>query len=142
VALVLPVAVAVLSGCGFIGASGVSHIKPNGFVLRGRVTVPAAGNGPTVAGTPCVSALSDVAAGVLVKVSDVDGHELGRGQLDGGVLVTTPGHSGASCDFPFQITAVPGGVKQYAVSVAARPAQVFDASELRENQQAVIVLTS
>jgi len=140
--LVLPLTVAALAGCGFIGASSVSHTKPNGFVLRGSVTVPAAGNGPEVAGTPCVSALSDVAAGVMVKVSDVDGHELGRGQLDGGVLVTPPGHAGASCDFPFQITAVPGGVKQYAVSVAGRPAAVFDADKLREKQQAVIALTS
>ncbi len=140
--LVLPVTVAALAGCGFIGASSVSHTKPNGFVLRGSVTVPAAGNGPQVAGTPCVSALSDIAAGVMIKVSDVDGHELGRGQLDGGVLVTTPGHSGAGCDFPFQIQAVPGGVSRYSVSVAGRPGQVFDANELRENEQAVIVLTS
>jgi hypothetical protein len=139
--LVPPVTAAVLAGCGFIGASSVSHIKPNGFVLRGQVTVPAAGNGPGVEGTPCVSALSDIAAGVIVKVSDVEGHELGRGQLAGGVLVTTPGHSGTSCDFPFQITAVPGGVKQYAVSVAGRPAKIFGANELHENQQAVIVLT-
>jgi hypothetical protein len=140
--LVLPVATAVLAGCGFISASSVSHTKPNGFVLSGHVAVPAAGNGPVVAGTPCVSALPDVAAGVMVKVSDVNGHELGRGQLDGGVLDTTPGRSGASCDFPFQIRAVPGGVSQYAVSVAARPAQTFDAGELRASEQAVIVLTS
>jgi hypothetical protein len=139
--IVLPVSV-LLAGCGFIGASSVSHTKPNGFVLRGSVTVPAAGNGPEVAGTPCVSALSDIAAGVIVKVSDVDGHELGRGQLDGGVLVTTPGRSGASCDFPFQIQAVPGGVSRYSVSVAGRPGQVYDADKLRANQEAVIVLTS
>jgi hypothetical protein len=140
--LALPLAGAVLAGCGFVGASGVSHTKPNGFVLRGRVTAPAAGVGPQVDGTSCTSTVPDLAAGVPVKVSDADGHELADGQLGAGVLVTVAGRSGASCDFPFQITAVPGGVSRYAVSVAGRPGQVFAATQLREDQQAVIVLTS
>jgi hypothetical protein len=140
--LALPLTAALLSGCGFVGASNVSHVKPNGFVLRGRVTVPAAGAGPTVDGASCASSIPDVAAGVTVKVSDVQGHELARGELGGGVTAAVPGGSGVSCDFPFQVRGVPGGVSQYAVSVAGRPAQTFAASALREDQQAVIVLTS
>lgn len=138
----LPLTAALLSGCGFVGASNVSHVKPNGFVLRGRVTVPAAGATPTVSGVSCASAVSDVAAGVPVVVADVQGHELARGELGGGVTVAVPGGSGVSCDFPFQIRAVPGGVSRYGVSVAGRPAQTFAAAGLREDQQAVIVLTS
>jgi hypothetical protein len=140
--LALPLAAVLLSGCGFVGASKVSDVKPNGFVLRGRVTVPAAGTAPTVDGESCASAIPDVAAGVTVKVSDVQGHELARGELGGGVTATVPGGSGVSCEFPFQVRGVPGGVSQYAVSVAGRPAQTFAASALREDQQAVIVLTS
>jgi hypothetical protein len=140
--LVLPLAGALLAGCGFVGASNVSHTKPSGFVLRGRVTVPAAGAGPAVDGASCVSALPDVAVGAPVKVSDGDGHELARGELAGGVAVTAAGRSGATCDFPFQIRAVPGGVARYAVSVAGRPARTFAAAGLREDQQAVIILTS
>lgn len=140
--LVLPLAGALLAGCGFVGASDVSHNKPSGFVLRGRVTVPAAGSGPIADGTACMSALPGVAAGSIVKVSDVDGHELARGELGGGVTATaTPGTS-AACDFPFQVRGVPGGVSQYAVSVAGRPAQTFAATALRQDQQAVLVLTS
>ena len=140
--LVLPLAGALLAGCGFVGASDVSHTKPSGFVLRGRVTVPAGGSGPIADGTACMSALPGVAAGSMVKVSDVDGHELARGELGGGVTSTvTPGTS-AACDFPFQVRGVPGGVSQYAVSVAGRPAQTFAATALRQDQQAVLVLTS
>ena len=140
--LALPLTAALLSGCGFVGASNVSHVKPNGFVLRGRVTVPAAGAAPSVAGVSCASAVPDVAAGALVVVSDAKGHELARGELGGGVTVTATGSSGVGCDFPFQVRAVPGGVDRYAVSVAGRPAQTFAAAALREDQQAVIVLTS
>jgi hypothetical protein len=140
--IVLPLAGALLAGCGFVGASSVSHSKPSGFVLRGRVTVPAAGAGPAVDGASCVSALPDVSVGAQVTVTDGDGHELARGELGGGVAATAPGTSGATCDFPFQIRAVPGGVSRYAVSVAGRPARTFAATALREDQQAVIVLTS
>ena len=141
--LVLPLAGALLAGCGFVGASDVSHNKPSGFVLRGRVTVPAAGSGPIADGTACMSALPGVAAGSIVKVSDVDGHELARGELGGGVTATTAaGSSAATCDFPFQVRAVPGGVSRYAVSVAGRPAQTFAAAALRQDQLAVLVLTS
>jgi hypothetical protein len=140
--LALPAAGLCLAGCGFIGASDVSHTKPDGFVLRGQVSVPAAGAAAAVAGTPCVSALPDVAAGVPVKVSDAQGRELATGELGGGVVVTATGRSGATCAFPFEIRAVPGGVSRYAVSLAGRPAQTFPATELREGQQAVIVLTS
>jgi hypothetical protein len=139
---VLSLAATLLAGCGFVGASGVSHTKPNGFVLRGRVSVPAAGSGPAVEGASCVSTLPDVAVGAPVTVSDADGHELGKGALGGGVTVAVPGKSGGSCDFPFQIAAVPGGVSGYAVSVAGRPARTFAATALREDQQAVITLTS
>ena len=140
--LALPLTAALLSGCGFVGASNVSHVKPNGFVLRGRVTVPAAGAAPSVDGVSCASAVPDVAAGAPIVVSDVQGHELARGELGGGVTVAVPGGAGVTCDFPFQVRAVPGGVSRYGVSVAGRPAQSFEASALREDQQAVIVLTS
>jgi hypothetical protein len=140
--LVLPLAGALLAGCGFIGASNVSHTKPSGFVLRGRVTVPAAQSGQVSDGTACVSALPGVAAGSPVVVSDVDGHQLARGELGGGVTATVPGSSAGSCDFPFQVRGVPGGVSRYGVSVAGRPAQSFAAAALRQDQLAVLVLTS
>ena len=133
---------ALLAGCGFVGASSVSHTKPSGFVLRGRATVPAAGSSPAADGTPCTSALPGVAAGSQVLVTDVDGHELARGELGGGLTATAPGGSAASCDFPFQIRAVPGGFSRYGVSVAGRPAQTFAATGLRQDQQAVLALTS
>ena len=132
--------VGALSGCGFVGASDVSHTKPSGFVLRGRVTVPVAGSGPEVDGATCTSAVSGVGVGVPVKVSDVDGHELADGELGDGVV--EGGGSGAACDFPFEIQAVPGGFRRYAISVAGRPAQTFGATPLRQDQQAVVVLTS
>jgi hypothetical protein len=141
--VVVPLAAALLAGCGFVGASNVSHTKPSGFVLRGRVTVPVAGSGPVADGTACTSALPGVAAGTTVLVSDPDGHALAHGELGGGVTTTaTPGSSAAGCDFPFQVRGVPGGVSRYAVSVAGRPPQTFDAAALREDQLAVLVLTS
>ncbi|MEN3309398.1 MAG: hypothetical protein V7603_5600 [Micromonosporaceae bacterium] len=141
--LLAALAALVPAGCGFVGASNVSHTKPNGFVLRGRVTVPLPGTDRRAAGAACAApvALPDIAGGAPVKVTDPAGHEIALGSLGAGIVArasAAPGGSGASCDFPFEIRAVPGGVASYGISVAGRPAQTFPARSLREDQAAVI----
>ncbi len=137
----MAVALALLpaTGCGFIHASGVSHNKPNGFVLRGHVTVPLPASTSQAAGTACSApgSASDIVAGAPVKVTDPNGRQLALGSLGAGVFATG---TGVSCDFPFEIRAVPGGVDSYAISVAGRPAQTFPAKALREDQAAVITI--
>jgi hypothetical protein len=134
-ALVVPV-----GGCGFIRASNVSHNKPSGFVLRGRVTVPLPGTDQRQAGAACAAPVSlpDIAGGAAVKVTDPDGHEIALGTLGAGIVARSS--RGASCDFPFEIRAVPGGVDSYAIAVAGRAPQTFPAKALREDQAAVITI--
>ena len=50
--------------------------------------------------------------------------------------------TGVSCDFPFQVPRVPGGVASYDISVSHRPPQRFDAKPLRENAEAIIAITA
>jgi hypothetical protein len=127
-----------LAGCGFIGASRVSHAKPDGFSLHGHVAVPVAANDARPDGAACASLVPGVVGGTRVAVSDPAGHELATGVLGDGVIARTG--TGASCDFPFQITAVPGGVDSYDVAVAGH-VQRFPAKELREGASAVLTVT-
>jgi hypothetical protein len=140
---VLGMLVALLTGgCGFVGASNVSHQKPGGFVLRGHVTVPLAATDGHAAGTTCTA--GGIAAGVPVKVTDPAGHTIALGALGPGIVArasAAPGASGVSCDYPFEIRAVPGGVDSYGISVGDRPPKVFPGTALRQNEVAIITVT-
>jgi len=127
-----------LGGCGFLGAAGVSHAKPDGFVLRGRVTVPVPASDTRPAGSACAAGIPDVVAGARVTVTGPDGKVLGTGQLGAGVIARTG--TAASCDFPFQLAAVPGGVDSYDIAVG-RHSQRFPAKPLRENASAILAVT-
>ncbi|OLB75966.1 MAG: hypothetical protein AUI14_19965 [Actinobacteria bacterium 13_2_20CM_2_71_6] len=129
-----------LAGCGFIGASGASHNKPDAFVLRGRVAVPVAAGDTRPDGAACASGLPDIVAGAPVRVTDPDGRPLGDGSLGDGVIAR--GGSGSSCDFPFRIPGVRGGVANYDVAVGTHPPQRFPAKDLRENAAAIIKITA
>jgi hypothetical protein len=139
-ALVAGLVAFALGGCGFLGASRVSHNKPSGFVLRGRVTVPVAAGDTRAAGAACAAPYPDVVANAPVKVTDPDGREIAAGYLGDGVIAR--GTSAVTCDFPFQIPAVPGGVASYGIAVGARPAVTFPARDLREDETAVLSYTS
>jgi hypothetical protein len=132
-AVVLAVTTA-LSGCGWVKAGGVSHIKPDGFVLRGYVSVARATNGP--AGTPCQTPSAGIAANDPVTVADPSGRVLATGVLGSGVLAMASG--AYRCNFPFQIPGVGGGHDSYAISPAGRPAVSFAATDLRQDKPAVI----
>jgi hypothetical protein len=105
------------------------------------VTVALSGTDQRQAGAACAApaAVPDIAGGALVKVSDPDGTEIAAGTLGAGIVARTS--RGATCDFPFEIRAVPGGVTTYGISVAGRPAQLFPAKSLREDQAAVITIS-
>ena len=139
-ALLLAAVLLAAGGCGFIGASNVSHTKPSGFVLRGRVTVPLPATDQRPAGAACAApaAVPDIAGGAPVKVTDPDGREIALGTLGAGIVARTS--TAGSCDFPFRIAGVPGGVASYDIAVADRPAQEFPAKDLRENAEAIIRL--
>jgi hypothetical protein len=136
--LVLAALVAGLSGCGFVHAAGVSHAKPDGFVLHGRVAVPVPATDSRPDGAACASSVPDIVGGTAVKVSGPAGQQLATGTLGDGVIARTGGS--ASCDFPFQIPAVPGGVTSYDISVGNH-AQRFPAKELREGAAAILTVT-
>jgi hypothetical protein len=125
-----------LGGCGFVHAGQAGKSKPNGFVLRGYASVAGAAAGS--AGTACVSppTVHDVAPSTPVQVTDPAGKALASGQLGAGVLAVDS--SVYRCNFPFEIRAVPGGEDQYVITVGARPAVTFPATELREDKPAVI----
>ena len=139
-ALVAVAATVGLAGCGWLGASGAPHTKPDAFLLRGHVTVPVAAGDPRPAGAACASTVSDIVAGAPVEVTDPTRRLLGTGSLGDGVIAHSA--TGVSCDFPFQVPRVPGGVASYDVSVSHRPPQRFDAKPLRENAEAIITVTA
>jgi hypothetical protein len=129
-----------VSGCGFVGASDVSHSKPDGFVLRGHVSTTAPAGDPRADGAACAAptSLPDIAAGAAVKVFD-PGHTLiGSGTLGPGVISTAGGTPW--CNFPFAVRSVPGGVATYSVAVGNQQPRDFPAAELREDKPAVITL--
>jgi hypothetical protein len=132
--LAVTTAVGALSGCGWVKAGNVSHIKPSGFVLRGYVSVARAPNGPT--GSPCQTPSAGITANDPVVVTDPADHVLATGVLGSGVLAADGG--GYRCNFPFQISGVAGGHGSYGISPAGRPAVIFAATELRQDKPAVI----
>jgi hypothetical protein len=81
----------------------------------------------------------DIVTGSPVRVTDPAGKVLGTGRLGDGVVAHSA--AGASCDFPFQIADVKGGVATYDVAVGNRPPQRFNAKDLRENAAAIITVT-
>jgi hypothetical protein len=129
------------AGCGFVGAHGVSDTKPNGFVLRGHVTTPVPAGDTRADGAACAAptSLHDVEAGAAVKVLGPDGTVIGLGTLGSGVIAHAD--STVTCDFPFEIRAVPGGVATYSITVAGQHPREFPAADLREDKPAVIPLS-
>jgi hypothetical protein len=125
-----------LAGCGFVGASGVSGTKPDAFLLRGRVTEPVPAGDPRPDGAVCAATSPDIVAGAPVRVTAPDGHLLATGALGDGVIARSG--TASTCDFPFQIAGVPGGVASYDIAVGTRAPKRFPAKELRENATAII----
>jgi hypothetical protein len=78
------------------------------------------------------AALADVQSGAAVRVSDPAGKTLADGSLGPGVA------DAGSCNFPFEIRAVPGGPSTYVITVGARPPTEFPSKDLREDKPAVI----
>src|SRR5437764_10957558 len=100
------------AGCGWVAASSAPRTKPDTFILRGRVTVPIGAGDARPDAAACASTLPDVVAGAPVRVNAPDGQLLATGSLGDGVVAASTG-SAHSCDFPFQIGGVPGGVDSY-----------------------------
>lgn len=137
-----------LSGCGFLGSGERGSNKPDGFVLRGYVSVghkaasspgPSSGQSAEVtpgAGGSCTAPppADDVQAGGAVRVADPDGHTLAAGSLKPGV------EESGRCNFGFEITAVPGGVDRYVIGVGTRATATFEARDLRSDKPAVITV--
>ncbi len=133
--VLLPV---LLVGCGFLASGQRGANKPDGFPLRGYVSVgglPASAPASVCHAPP---GFDDIRAGGAVRVADEDGRTLAAGQLSPGVFAVEAG--AARCDFPFEITAVPGGVDRYVIGVGNRPARTFPADDLRQNKPAVLTL--
>jgi len=116
----------VLAGCGWVGVSDRTH-KPDGFLLHGYVSAAAASTG-----SPCTSSAKDIHAGAEVKITDDRGKSLATGALGDGVP------AGARCNFPFEISNVPGASAGVVVLVGAQPAASFTTSDLREGRAAVV----
>jgi hypothetical protein len=149
-AALLVVALLALTGCGFVNSGQRGSSKPDGFTLRGYVSVgvaasasPSASPSPGGAsagapGGPCEApaAASDVHAGGAVRVADPAGHTLAAGVLTPGIWDA----ASARCDFGFQISGVPGGVDRYVIGVGNRPATSFPAHDLRSDKPAVIIV--
>jgi hypothetical protein len=138
--VVLVILVTGLGGCGWLGASSVSHRKPDAFILRGRVTVAVPASDSRPDGAACAATVPGLVAGTPVTVSGPDGKVLAAGTLGDGVIVHESGTP--NCDFPFQVTGVPGGVDAYDIAVGTRAPKRFAAKDLRENAEAVIPVTT
>jgi hypothetical protein len=129
-----------LAGCGWLGASGAPRSKPDAFVLRGHVAVLVSPTDPRPDGAACASTVPDIVAGSPVRVTSPVGKVLGTGALGDGVFAHSANRP--SCDFPFQVQGVAGGVDSYDITVGTRPPQRFDAKDLRENAAAIITITA
>jgi hypothetical protein len=138
---VLATATAALAGCGFVSASNKSDTKPSAFVLIGHVTIALPATSTDAAGAACraPAGTTDVAENTQVTVTDTAAHKLASGVLGAGVVARTA--DGAACQFPFAIRGVPGGSPIYEIAIGNRPAQPFEAGQLRTNTPAVITIT-
>jgi hypothetical protein len=125
-----------LAGCGWLRAGNVSHTKPSGFVLRGYATASVAATSGTAAGGPCQAPQAGVASNDEVLVTDPPDRTLATGMLGVGVLAVEG--TAYKCNFPFEISGVPGGHQMYEISVAGRAAVTFPAEELRQDKPAVV----
>jgi hypothetical protein len=65
---------------------------------------------------------------------------LGQTYLGNGIIGRD--NSTPTCNFPFSISGVPGGVDTYGVAIGARSPQPFPAATLRQNNAAVVTITS
>lgn len=135
------VALAAVSGCGFIAAGQKSVQKPDSFVLIGHADVALPASDHAAAGTTCTAPASvpGIATSTPVKVLDEQGIVIANGALGSGILArsgTTP-----TCAFPFEIRAVPGSSNSYGIQVGDRPAQTFAASQVQQNAPAVITIS-
>lgn len=136
------VALLALAGCGFVNSGKRGSSKPDGFTLRGYVSVGTAGAsasaGAAPSGATCEAPApaSDVRAGGPVRIADPAGHTLSAGELAPGVR---DGASGR-CNFGFEITGVPGGVDNYVIGVGNRQTASFPARDLRSGKPAVITV--
>jgi len=117
--------VLLLGGCGWAGTHDRVS-KPNGFQLHGYVSVPSS----------CASAVPDIHAGAEVKIADDAGKTIATGSLGDGVA------DGTTCNYPFEISNVPGSYDTVVVLVGLQPAAKFKTSELREGGTAVITVAS
>jgi len=147
VAALLVVALLALAGCGFANSGQRGSSKPDGFTLRGYVSVgaspsaspltspsPGGASAGALGACEAPAAASDVHAGGAVRVADPAGHTLAAGTLAPGV------QDADRCDFGFQITGVPGGVDRYVIGVGNQPAVSFPAHDLRSDKPAVITV--
>jgi hypothetical protein len=127
-----------LAGCGWLRAGSVSHTKPSGFVLRGYASAGVTMAPGTPLGGPCQATRAGIAPNDQVLVTDPPDHRLATGMLGVGVLALDG--DAYKCNFPFEISGVPGGHQTYEISVAGRPAVSFPAEELRQDKPAVILV--
>jgi hypothetical protein len=125
--------VALVAGCGFVNAGRNGDIKPDGFVLRGYVSVLAG-----AADSACTPAgpVSDITAGTAVRVTDGAGAAMGSAVLGAGV------RDGSDCNYPFQVPAVPRRDDRYLISVGSRQPVSFPAGPLRQDKPAVIKISA
>lgn len=135
------VALAGVSGCGFIAAGQKSVQKPDSFVLIGHADVALPASDHAAAGTTCTApdSVPGIATSTPVKVLDEQGIVIANGALGSGILArsgTTP-----TCAFPFEIRTVPGSSNSYGIQVGDRPAQTFAASQVQQNAPAVITIS-
>jgi len=141
IALCLVLVAGAAAGCGFIAAGQKSISKPTTFVLLGHadVLLPASDHAAVGATCEAPGSITGVAENTPVKVLDAHGVAIANGLLGSGIVARS-GNT-ATCAFPFQIPAVPGGSTTYQVVIGDRPAETFPASLLRQNAPAVITIT-
>jgi hypothetical protein len=142
VSLAAAVAIAMtVSGCGFVHAASKSDTKPSAFVLIGHAEITLPTTEHRAAGTTCQApaGTTDVAPNTQVTVTDQGGHQLAVGFLGDGVIARSG--STTTCQFPFSIRGVPGGIAVYSVAVGNRPAETFQGDDLNRNTPAVIAIT-
>jgi hypothetical protein len=111
-----------LNGCGWAGTHD-RITKPNGFLLHGYVNVASA----------CTAGVPDIHPGAEVKVADDAGRTIATGSLGAGVAA-----DGDKCNYPFEISNVPGSYDTVVVLVGVQPAAKFSTSELREGRTAIV----